>query len=266
MSDAVLLEKRGPIAVMTLNRPEQMNPLGQDGDGAAFRAICDEIESDNSIRCAILTGAGRAFSAGGDVKAMRDRTGAFSGSPNNVREGYRRNIHRIVKSLYNLEVPLIAAVNGAAIGLGCDVACMADIRIASETAKFGVTFLKLGLIPGDGGAWLMPRIVGSSRAAELLFTGKVIDAATAAEWGLVSHTVPPERLMDDALALAESIAAQPPQTLRLAKTLLRHGNQASYDTIMEMSAASQALMHHTEDHIEGVEAILEKRPPKFEGR
>lgn len=266
MSDVVILEKRGPIAVMTINRPDQMNPLGQEGDGAAFRAVCEEIESDSALRCAILTGAGRAFSAGGDVKAMRDRTGAFGGSPNDVREGYRRNIHRIVKSLYNLEVPLIAAVNGAAIGLGCDVACMADIRIASDNAKFGVTFLKLGLIPGDGGAWLMPRIVGSSRAAELLFTGKVIDAATAAEWGLVSHAVPAERLMDEAIALAESIAAQPPQTLRLAKTLLRHGNQASYDTIMEMSAASQALMHHTEDHMEGVKAILEKRSPQFEGR
>ena len=266
MSNVILLEKRGPIATLTLNRPDILNPLGQAGDGEAVRAVCQEIEADTSIRCAILTGAGRAFSAGGDVKAMKERSGAFGGSPYDVREGYRRNIHLIVKSLYNLEVPLIAAVNGAAIGLGCDVACMADIRIASDKAKFGVTFLKLGLIPGDGGAWLMPRIVGASRAAELLFTGKVIDAATAAEWGLVSQTVAHDTLMDEAMALATSIAAQPPQTLRLAKTLLRHGNMASYDTIMEMSAASQALMHHTEDHMEGVQAILEKRAPDFKGR
>ena len=102
---------------------------------------------------------------------MKNRTGAFGGSPEQIRQGYRKNIHRIVTSLYNLEVPTIAAVNGAAIGLGCDVTCMADIRIASEKAKFGVTFLKLGLIPGDGGAWLLPRIIGNSRAAELLFTG-----------------------------------------------------------------------------------------------
>ena len=251
---------------MTLNRPEIMNPLGQQGDGEAVRAVCQEIEADPSIRCAVLTGAGRAFSAGGDVKAMRERSGAFGGSPYDVREGYRRNIHLIVKSLYNLEVPLIAAVNGAAIGLGCDVACMADIRIASDKAKFGVTFLKLGLIPGDGGAWLMPRIIGASRAAELLFTGNVIGADQAAEWGLISRVVPADTLMDEALALAESIAAQPPQSLRLAKTLLRHGTLSSYDTIMEMSAASQALMHHTEDHIEGVDAILEKRTPEFKGR
>ncbi|MEL6568753.1 MAG: crotonase/enoyl-CoA hydratase family protein [Pseudomonadota bacterium] len=266
MSDVILLEKNGPIATITLNRPEILNPLGQAGDGEAVRAICQEIEADTAIRCAILTGAGRAFSAGGDVKAMKERSGAFGGSPYDVREGYRRNIHLIVKSLYNLEVPLIAAVNGAAIGLGCDVACMADIRIASDKAKFGVTFLKLGLIPGDGGAWLMPRIVGASRAAELLFTGKVIDAATAAEWGLISRAVDPDSLMEEAMALATSIAAQPPQSLRLAKTLLRHGNTASYETIMEMSAASQALMHHTEDHMEGVDAILEKRTPDFKGR
>ena len=146
-----------------------------------------------------------------------------------------------------------------------DVACMADIRIAADTAKMGVTFLKLGLIPGDGGAWLLPRLIGASRAAELLFTGDVIDAKTAAEWGLVSRVVPADRLMDEAMALANRIAQQPPQALRLAKTLMRHGTTSSYDTIMEMSAAAQALMHETNDHVEGVNAILEKRAPVFNG-
>ena len=262
----IMLEKQGPIAILTLNRPEMMNALGQEGDGADVVAACQAIEADPEIRVAILTGAGRAFSAGGDVKAMRDRTGAFAGSPYEVREGYRRNIHRIVKALYNLEVPLIAAVNGAAIGLGCDVSCMADVRIASEKAKFGVTFLKLGLIPGDGGAWLLPRIIGASRAAELLFTGDVISAERAAEWGLVSRVVPGDALMDEAMALATRMAAQPPQSLRVAKSLLRHGSTASYETIMEMSAAAQSMMHHTEDHIEGVNAILDKRAPVFEGK
>ncbi|MEO1407370.1 MAG: crotonase/enoyl-CoA hydratase family protein [Pseudomonadota bacterium] len=266
MSDIILLEKQGPIAVLTLNRPDMMNALGQEGDGAIAAEVCAEVASDRAIRVAILTGAGRAFSAGGDVKAMRDRTGAFGGSPYEVQEGYRRNIHRIVTSLYDLEVPLIAAVNGAAIGLGCDVACMADLRIASNKAKFGVTFLKLGLIPGDGGAWLLPRIVGNARAAELLFTGKVIDAETAVDWGLISQAVPAESLMDEATKLAEEIAAQPPQSLRMAKLLMRHGQTASYETIMAMSAASQALMHHTEDHIEGVNSILEKRAATFEGK
>ena len=261
----IRLEKHGPIATLTLNRPEAMNALGEPGDGEKVAAACAQINADPMIRCAILTGAGKGFSAGGNVKAMRDRSGAFGGDPAAVRNGYKGNVHLIVNALFNLETPLIAAVNGAAIGLGCDVACMADIRISSDTAKFGVTFLKLGLIPGDGGAWLLPRVVGFSRACELLFTGDVIDAKTALEWGLVSRVVPGDQLMSEAMTLATRIAQQPPGALRLAKTLLRQGQTASYQSVMEMSAAAQALMHHTRDHVEGVAAILEKRAPSFTG-
>jgi enoyl-CoA hydratase/carnithine racemase len=261
----IKLEKHGSIAILTLNRPEAMNALGEPGDGEKVAAACAEINADPAIRCAILTGAGKGFSAGGNVKAMRDRSGAFAGDPAAVRGGYKGNVHLIVNALFNLETPLIAAVNGAAIGLGCDVACMADIRISSDTAKFGVTFLKLGLIPGDGGAWLLPRVVGFSRACELLFTGDVIDAKTALEWGLVSRVVPGDQLISEAMALASRIAQQPPGALRLAKTLLRQGQTASYQSVMEMSAAAQALMHHTRDHVEGVAAILEKRAPSFTG-
>lgn len=266
MTDILTLRRDGPVAVLTLNRPDMMNALGQAGDGAAFAAMRAQLEDDPDLRCVVLTGAGRGFSAGGDVKAMKARTGAFGGTPEDVRQGYRRNIHRIVDSLYNLELPLIAAVNGPAIGLGNDVACMADIRIASDRAKFGPTFLKLGLIPGDGGAWLLPRIIGASRAAELIFTGDIIDAQTAQDYGLVSRVVPHDTLMDEAVALAHRIARQPPQALRAAKTLLRHGATASYPAIMEMSAAVQSAMHFTEDFGEGVDAILEKRRPNFIGK
>ncbi len=259
----IKLEKQGPIAILTLNRPDAMNALGEPGDGEAVRDACAQINSDKAIRCAILTGAGKGFSAGGNVKAMRDRIGSFAGNPAEVRDNYKNGVHMIVRALYNLEVPLIAAVNGAAIGLGCDVACMADIRISSDTARYGVTFLKVGLIPGDGGAWLLPRVIGMSRACELLFTGDVIDAKTAQDWGLVSKVVPGDQLMAEAMKLATSIAKQPPQSLRVAKQLLRHGTQATYDTVMEMSAAAQGLMHHTKDHEEGVAAILEKREPVF---
>ena len=155
------------VATLTLNRPESMNALGQAGDGDAFVAVCDAINADSNIRCAILTGAGRAFSAGGDIKAMQNRTGNFAGSPADIADGYRNNIHRILRALYNLRVPLIAAINGPAIGLGGDLACLADMRIASTSAKFGVTFLKLGLVPGDGGTWLLPRVIGEARAAAL---------------------------------------------------------------------------------------------------
>jgi enoyl-CoA hydratase/carnithine racemase len=260
------LEKRGHVAILTLNRPDSMNALGAPGDGDQVQAVCDQVNADRDIRCVVLTGAGRAFSAGGDVKAMKAREGAFGGSGVTIRDGYRGNIHKVVRSIYGLEVPSIAAVNGAAIGLGCDVACMTDIRIAADTARFGVTFLKLGLIPGDGGAWLLPRTIGMSRACELLFTGDVIDAATALAWGLVSRVTPAADLMSEALALAEKIAAQPPHALRLAKTLLKQGQTTSYDTLMEMSAAAQAISHLTEDHMEGVDSILEKRPANFTGR
>jgi enoyl-CoA hydratase/carnithine racemase len=259
------LEKRGHVAILTLNRPESLNALGAPGDGDAVAATCEEVNADLDVRCVVLTGAGRAFSAGGDVKAMKAREGAFAGSGVVIRDGYRRNIHRIVRSIYGLEVPAIAAVNGAAIGLGCDVACMTDIRICAENSRFGVTFLKLGLIPGDGGAWLLPRTIGMSRAAEMLFTGDVIDAQTAVAWGLVSRAVPAETLLDEAVALAGRIAAQPPHALRLTKSLLRQGQSASYETIMEMSAAAQALSHLTDDHMEGVEALLEKRDAVFKG-
>lgn len=259
------VEMRGHVAILTLNRPEVLNALGAPGDGEAVAATCARLNADPEVRCAVLTGAGRAFSAGGDVKAMKARTGAFAGGGVAIRENYRNNIHRIVRSIYGLEIPCIAAVNGPAIGLGCDVACMADIRIASDQARFGVTFLKLGLIPGDGGAWLLPRTIGMSRASEMLFTGDVVDAATAAAWGLVSRTVPHDALMPEALALAERISAQPPHALRLAKSLLRQGASVSYDALMEMSASAQAIAHLTEDHREGVDALLEKRPAVFKG-
>lgn len=258
-------EKRGAILIWTLDREARLNALPDLGDGDEVAAACERVNADPSIRCVVLTGAGRAFSAGGDLTAMRDRRDLFEGSGAAIRERYRRVVHRIVRSLYGLEVPLIAAVNGPAMGLGCDIAGLGDIRIASERAIFGVPFLKLGIIPGDGGSWLLPRNIGYARAAELLFTARSIDAATAAEWGLVNRVVAHEDLMTEALAVAAQVAAQPPQALRMAKTLLRQGRDTTFDQMLEMSAAMQALAHLTEDHQEGVAAVLEKRPGDFTG-
>jgi enoyl-CoA hydratase/carnithine racemase len=266
MSDVLLFETRGPVVLLTINRAESRNPLGQEGDGDAFAAAAARINADRAIRAAILTGAGKAFSAGGDVKAMRERGGAFAGPGVAIRERYRTGIHRLVRALWGIEVPLIAAVNGPAIGLGNDVACLADTRIASDTAIFGATFLKIGLIPGDGGAWLLPRVIGMARASELLYTGDTIDAQTALAWGLVSKVVPAADLMGEAMKLANRMAAQPPDVLRMTKRLLREGQQASFDNIMELSAAMQSLAHHTEDHAEAVTAFFEKRPGDYKGR
>ncbi len=259
------IETADHVVTLTLNRPDTMNPLGAKGDGDAFAAACDAINADMDVRCVILTGAGRAFSAGGDIKAMKERTGSFGGTAPEISDGYRDNIHKVLRALYGLRVPLIAAVNGPAIGLGCDLACLADMRIASDRARFGVTFLKLGIIPGDGGTWILPRIIGEARAAELFYTGDLIDAQTACDWGLVSRVVGDDALMEEARALATKVAAMPPHALRHAKNLMRQGRSITYDTALEMAANTQALMHLTADHMEGVDALLEKRSPQFRG-
>ncbi len=263
---ALLLEKNGFVATLTINRPEMRNVLGELGDGALFAKAASDINGDSEIRCVVLTGAGPAFSAGGNLKAMQEKSGPFAGTPEEISKGYKRDIHVIVRSLWNLEVPLIAAVNGAAIGLGNDVACLADIRIASDTAVFGATFLKVGLVPGDGGAWLLPRVIGHSRAAELFFSAETIDAATALKWGLVSRVVPAEMLMEEARGLAAKIVRQPPGVLRMTKKLMREGLSADFGQIMERSAALQGEAHASTDHAEALAAFFEKRPPVFKGR
>jgi enoyl-CoA hydratase/carnithine racemase len=263
---ALLLSVTGPVATLTLNRPESRNPLGADGDGELFQEAARKINNDRTVRCLILTGAGKAFSAGGDVKAMRDKAGAFAGPGVAIRERYRNGIHQIVRAVWGIEVPVIAAVNGPAIGLGNDVACLADLRIAADSAIFGATFLKIGLVPGDGGAWLLPRVIGHARAAELLYGGGTIDAATALNWGLVSRVVPAAQLMEAAGALASQICQQPPDVLRMTKKMMREGQGVSFDTILEMSAAFQALAHHTDDHAEALDAFFEKRPGVYRGQ
>ena len=263
---ALLFEKTGPVVTLTINRPESRNPLGEEGDGELFAEAAARINTDREVRCAILTGAGQSFSAGGNVKAMRERSGAFAGAGVHIRERYRHGIHKIVRSIWGIEVPLIAAVNGHAIGLGNDVACLADIRVAADNTIFGATFLKIGLVPGDGGSWILPRVIGYQRAAELVFTADTIDSATALNWGLVSKVVPSTSLMDEARALAARICRQPPDVLRMTKKLMREGQNVSFDTIMEMSAAYQALAHLTEDHKEAVNAFFEKRPGVFKGQ
>jgi len=189
----------------------------------------------------------------------------FGGTPNEIRDGYRNGIQRIPLAINNLEVPIIAAVNGAAIGAGCDLTMMCDMRIASEKALFAESFVKVGLIPGDGGAWFLPRVIGLSRANEMAFTGEPVTAETALAWGMVSQVVEPDKLLDAANKLALRIAANPPSALRMTKRLIKEGEHAKLDSLLEMSASLQALAHQTKDHAEAVDAIIEKRTPNFTG-
>jgi enoyl-CoA hydratase/carnithine racemase len=265
-SSYVRYEQDGPIVTLTLDAPEKRNAISTFEECDAIVDAARRVNLDRSVRAVVLTGAGTAFCAGGDLKAMRDRRGIIEGSHADLRENYRRGVQRLAQALYECDAPTIAAVNGPAIGLGLDVACMCDIRIASERATFAESFVKVGIVPGDGGAWLLPRVVGMSVACEMSFTGDVLDAQAAKEVRLVSRVVPPEELMGAALSLAGRIAANPPDVLRMTKRLLREGQYTRLPTLLEMSAAYQALAHSTEDHKEAVNAMLDKRKPVFTGR
>jgi enoyl-CoA hydratase/carnithine racemase len=266
MSDYVTYEQDGHVVTLTLNAPDKRNAISTFADCDAVVAAVHRVNRDRSVRAVILTGAGTAFCAGGDLKAMRDRRGIIEGSHADLRENYRRGVQAMANALYDCDAPTIAAVNGPAIGLGLDVACMCDMRIASEKASFAESFVKVGIVPGDGGAWLLPRVVGMSVACEMSFTGDVLTPQEAKEVRLVSRVVPHEELMDAARALAGRIAANPPEMVRMTKRLLREGQHTRLSTLLEMSAAFQALAHSTEDHKEAVGAMLEKRKPTFTGR
>lgn len=263
MGNFLTYEQDGPVVTLTMNRPEVRNALSDPGVAEDFVAACDRITRDLSVRAVIITGAGTAFSAGGNLKTIREQFGAGLGEPARSRYAYRNGIQRVPLALYNVEVPTIAAVNGPAIGAGCDVSCMCDIRIASEKAVFAESFVKLGLIPGDGGAWLLPRVVGMSKACEMSFTGDTLTAQEALSSGLVSRVVPPERLMDEARDLARRIAANPGHALRMTKRLLREGQSMRLESLLELSAGLQALAHRTSQHDEAIAAFLEKRAPVF---
>ena len=256
MSGFVVYQQTGGVVTLTLNNPDERNALSTQSQWDEIVEACERVQRDASVRAVVLTGAGTAFCAGGNVKQMKEKTGIAGGSGYDIREGYRRGIQRIPLAMWHLDVPTIAAVNGPAIGAGCDLACMCDIRIASDKAKFAESFVKLGIIPGDGGAWLLPRTVGYSKAAELTFTGETIDAQAALACGLVSKVVPPDQLLAEAQALAQRIAANPGPALRMAKRLLREGQHQRIEALLELSAAFQALAHQTPEHGQAIDAFL----------
>lgn len=267
MSEFLKFEKTGGIVVLTMNSPETRNALSSIEICEEFQDRCKEIERDPSVNALILTGAGPSFCAGGDIKKMRDRSGfAPAKTVIDTRDSYRRSIHLIPKALYNLEVPTIAAINGAAIGAGLDLACMCDMRISASNAVFAESFVKLGIVPGDGGAWFLPRIVGYSMASEMALTGVQIDAEEARRIGLVSRVVDGAELMNTAFELAGRIDAMPGRTVRLTKRLLRDSGQVSLDHHLEMAGAFQTIVHETEDHREALAAVFEKRAPSFKNR
>jgi enoyl-CoA hydratase/carnithine racemase len=242
-------ETSGATRVWTIDMPHAGNAITDKGFIAAFEAAVDDANADNAIRAVILTGEGKIFSAGGNVKEMADQQGMFGLPPLDQRRAYIDGIQRIPRALGRLEVPVIGAINGAAIGAGCDLAMMCDIRVASERASFAESFVQIGLIPGDGGTWFLPPAVGYERAAEMTFTGDRVDAATALEWGLVSRVVPHDDLLAHAHALADRITKNPGHALRMAKRLLQESRTGSLESTLSMAAAMQPLAHRDDEHV-----------------
>ena len=259
MSDPVLLDIKDHVATVTLNRPDSLNAFSDPEMIEAFLAVLDRVEADQTIRAMVLTGAGRAFSAGGNVKHMRDKTDMFSGTAEDIAQAYRDGILRVPPRFYNLPIPVIAAVNGPAFGAALDLVCMCDIRLAAPEASFGAPFVKIGVAPGDGAAWFLPKIVGQNNAAEMLFTAEAVKADRALEMGLIGRLVPLDDLVIEAQKLAAQIATNAPLAIRKTKKLLRDGMSQSLEVHLEDCATAQGQLHCTEDHMEAIEAFFEKR-------
>lgn len=257
--ETILVDRADGVATVTLNRPEARNAIDVRMREELVGAF-DELEADETARAIILTGAGGHFSAGGDVKSMAKRHTAADG------RARVEMLNRFVLRLFNFPKPTIAMVDGFAVGAGCNIALGCDIVLASDRARFGEVFAKIGLVPDGGGTWLLPRLVGLAKAKELVFTADIIDAAEALRIGLVNRVVPAAELESTTRTLAARIAAGPPGTLALAKSLLNRATTTELAAALELEAFAQGQAITSEDHAEGVRAFLEKRPPKFQGK
>ena len=257
LGDALLqLDQR--VATLTLNRDDLRNALTGTRLIDDIVSVADWVNRSDEVSVLVITGAGSAFSAGGNVKDMAERGGDFAGDVAEVAERYRAGIQRIPLALNAVEVPLIAAVNGAAIGAGFDLANMADIRLASTRAKFGETFLNLGIIPGDGGAWFMQRLIGYQQAFELTLSGRIVGAEEAKALGIVLEVVEPENLMPRTLELAGRMAAQPPKALRLTKRLMKMAQRMELKDFLDLCASFQGMCHNEPEHLDAVRRMLDK--------
>ncbi|WP_295374324.1 enoyl-CoA hydratase-related protein [uncultured Pseudacidovorax sp.] len=258
-------EREGAVVVLRLNRPETRNMISVPLTDALVQA-CARINADLSIKCAVLTAAGDIFCAGGNLKAMRNREHHFAGNPAEIRSYYDQGVQRLARAFSAVEVPIVAAVNGPAIGAGLDLALMCDLRIAAEGARFAESFIRLGLVSAAGGSWLLQRLVGPAVAAELTLTGDDFDAARALQLGILSQVVPPQDLMPCAMALAQRIARHPAHAVRLNKRLLRESLTGSLDSTLALAASFQGIAQHTEDHHEAVAAALDRRQPRYSNK
>lgn len=264
LQDAELRLEHG-YAVCTFQRDDVRNALTGTALIEDICAVLDWANNNLSIACVIFTGQGSAFSSGGNIKEMAEQKGMFSGSPATISQAYRNGIQRMTKAVCNAEVITIAAVNGAAVGAGFDLCCMCDLRIGCNETRFGETFINLGIIPGDGGAWFLQRLVGYQRAAELTFSGRIIQSDEAMTLGLLLDRVDRSHLLSRAETYASEYASKPPLALRQTKRLMKAAQRMALDDFLDLCADVQGHCHHTQDHARAVEAFINKTPANFKG-
>ncbi len=263
MSEELLFEVGDDkVAVITLNRPEKRNAFTQDMITRWLEALA-ECRTSDAIGAVVMTGSGTAFCSGGDVRNMGER-----GEQTPLMEKNRlwENLHDLPRVFAAMDKPVIAAVNGAATGAGMDIALMADIRFASESARFAESYVRVGLVPGEGGAWYLPRIVGTARALEMLWTGDFVGAEEAERIGLVNAVLPDDELMDHTRAFAARLAAGPAVAMRLVKRAVYQGLRSDLDTHLDLISSHIAIVRDTQDYKNAIAAFREKRTPTFEGR
>jgi enoyl-CoA hydratase/carnithine racemase len=257
----VLYQVKDHIAVITLNRPEAKNAFSPEMI-TLWRRFLEDARQDDQVRVIIVTGKGDTFCSGGDIRDMAEGKLRSWDMKRFLWEG----VHRIVLTLEDLDTPVIAAINGAAMGAGLDMAIMCDLRVCSDKAKLAESYILMGLVPGDGGAYFLPRLVGMAKALEMLFTGDILSPEEALEAGLVNYVVPHDRLMEETMRLADSIASKPPLAVRMMKRAVYQAQGSTLRAHLDYISSQLALLSETRDHLEAAQAFLEKRKPVFSGK
>ena len=261
--ETIVIKKEKGVATVMLNRPDVRNALS-DTMSWEVGTVFENLRYDDEVRAVVFCGAGKAFCAGGDIRGLK---GLAEGQTTlETRVGLRNSTMRTLKTITTLEKPVIAMVRGPAVGAGCNLALACDMIIASENSTFGEVFVRVGLASDWGGTYFLTRLVGLSKAKELFFTGKMVDAKEAERIGLINQVVADEELEKTVYELAQQLAEGPTKAIGIIKTQLNNGVDKELETVLEAEASAFGMMIHSEDHREGVEAFLEKRPPKFRGR
>ncbi|MBI5968759.1 MAG: enoyl-CoA hydratase/isomerase family protein [Deltaproteobacteria bacterium] len=257
----ILYRTEGHIAIITLNRPEAKNAFTPEMINL-WRQSLEEARADDNVRVIIVTGKGDTFCSEGDIRDMA----AGKLRSLEMKKFLWEGVHRIVFTLEDLDKPVIAAINGAAMGAGLDMAIMCDLRVCSDKARLGESYILLGLVPGDGGAYFLPKLVGIAKALELFFTGDILSAPEALEIGLVNRVVPHDRLMEETLLLAEKISSKPPLAMRMTKRAVYQAQTSTLRSHLDYISSQLSLLTETQDHQEAARAFLEKRKPVFVGK